>query len=102
MAIEDDAVANMDRVTPTRCPKDRMAMRQQWYDLTFLHWVVPVEQLRPLIPPELEIDTYEGHAYVGLVPFTMREIRPVWAPSLPSALRFSRNQCAHLRPSAWS
>ncbi|HSB60176.1 MAG TPA: DUF2071 domain-containing protein, partial [Vicinamibacteria bacterium] len=29
------------------------------------------------------VDTFEGRAFVGLVPFTMRGVRPVWSPSIP-------------------
>ncbi|GAC1336152.1 MAG: hypothetical protein NVSMB14_03800 [Isosphaeraceae bacterium] len=58
-------------------------MRQRWASLLFLHWEVPIEQLRPLVPRELEIDTFEGRAYVGLVPFTMTGVRPVLLPAIP-------------------
>ena len=63
-------------------------MRQSWHHLLFLHWAVPVEELRPLIPPELTIDTFDGAAYVGLVPFTMTDVRPTWSPSVPGLSDF--------------
>jgi uncharacterized protein YqjF (DUF2071 family) len=66
-------------------------MHNVWQHLTFLHWAVPVEQLRPLIPRELEIDLFEGKAYVGLVPFTMKGVRPVWLPTLPLAAGLYEN-----------
>ena len=80
--------AAIDRIAPTRRPDDRVVMRQNWNDLLFLHWCVPIEQLRPLIPEELEIDTFEGRAYVGLVAFTMTGVRPVWSPSVPPLSNF--------------
>lgn len=49
--------------------------------MLFLHWPVPVEVLRPLVPRSLEIDQYEGVAYVGVVPFAMEGVRPNWWPS---------------------
>lgn len=58
-------------------------MKQIWHDLLFAHWPVPVEQLRSLIPQTLQIDTYEGHAWIGIVPFRMSGIRPRWLPALP-------------------
>jgi uncharacterized protein YqjF (DUF2071 family) len=58
-------------------------MKQRWHDLLFAHWPVPVEQLRPLIPQALQIDTYEGHAWIGIVPFRMSGIRSRWLPALP-------------------
>lgn len=73
----------IDRIAPTLRPSDRVAMRHRWARLLFLHWEVPLAALRPLIPPELEIDTFEGRAYLGLVPFTMTGIRPAWAPAVP-------------------
>jgi uncharacterized protein len=58
-------------------------MRQVWHDLMFMHWPVPVEQLRPLIPPSLHIDTYDGQAWIGVVPFRMSGIRPRFLPAVP-------------------
>lgn len=63
-------------------------MRQQWRDLLFLHWRVEAELLRPLIPSELSIDTFEGKAYVGLVPFTMRNVRPTGLPAFAPLSNF--------------
>lgn len=53
---------------------------QIWRDLLFLHWSISIDQLRQLVPKELEIDTYNGQAYVALVPFRMCEISPSWLP----------------------
>jgi uncharacterized protein YqjF (DUF2071 family) len=75
--------ASIDRIGPTRRPAGRVVQRPGWHELTFLHWRVPVATLRPLVPPALEIDTFEGDAFVGLVPFTMTGVRPWWAPPLP-------------------
>jgi uncharacterized protein YqjF (DUF2071 family) len=49
---------------------------------------VPVSALRALVPAELEIDTFDGEAFVGLVPFTMTGVRPLWAPSVPGISDF--------------
>jgi uncharacterized protein YqjF (DUF2071 family) len=58
-------------------------MYQKWRDLLFLHWPVPAEQLRPLIPSALDLDLFNGTAYVGLVLFTMKGVRPVGLPAVP-------------------
>ncbi len=58
-------------------------MHQNWHHLLFLHWEVPPEELQRLIPPELMIDTFDGKAYIGLVPFTLTGVRPVLTPPLP-------------------
>lgn len=78
----------IDRIAPTRRPAGRTAMFQHWAHLLFLHWAVPVDTLRPLIPPDLDVDTFEGRAYVGLVPFTMTGVRPVWSPAFPALSNF--------------
>ena len=70
----------IDRLTPIRSPRGRVVMYQKWRDLLFLHWPIPVEELRPLVPLDLEIDLYDGIAYVGLVPFLMTGVRPVGLP----------------------
>jgi len=79
---------NIDRISPTQRPKGRPVQYQKWQTLLFLHWRVPVSMLRTLIPQSLEIDTFEGSAFVGLVPFTMRGVRPVWTPSVPGISNF--------------
>jgi uncharacterized protein YqjF (DUF2071 family) len=53
-----------------------------------LHWRFPPEAIRPLLPPGLELDTFDGEAYVGLVPFTMSGVRPVWSPPFPPLSNF--------------
>lgn len=61
----------------------RPAQRQGWRHLLFLHWEVEAELLRAFLPAGLELDTYQGRAFVGLVPFTMTGVRPAWGPALP-------------------
>jgi hypothetical protein len=49
-------------------------MYQRWHDLLFAHWPLPAESVRPLIPPELELDTFDGQAWVGVIPFWMSRV----------------------------
>ncbi|MFO0959030.1 MAG: DUF2071 domain-containing protein [Isosphaeraceae bacterium] len=72
----------IDRLSPCRRPPGPCLMYQKWSWLLFLHWEVPAEALRPRIPEGLEVDTYEGRAFVGLVPFTMSGIRPRGFPAV--------------------
>jgi len=58
-----------------------MAMR--WSRLLFMHWPVSVDQLRPHLPPMLEIDTFDGSAWIAIVPFTMSGVRARFTPALP-------------------
>ncbi len=72
----------MDRIAPSRrdaCSRWSTG-RQPWRAHADQHWEVPVAELRARIPPSLEIDTFEGRAFVGVVPFTMAQVRlgPVW------------------------
>ncbi len=58
-------------------------MAQSWHDLLFAHWPVPASSLRSQIPPQLGIDTFEGNAWLGVVPFRMSGVRLRAAPALP-------------------
>ena len=55
----------------------------RWSRLLFMHWPVPVDELRPHVPPMLEIDTFNGAAWLGVVPFTMSGVRARFTPALP-------------------
>lgn len=58
-------------------------MRMQWRDLLFAHWAVDAAVLRRLIPAGLELDLFEGRAYVGVVPFSMQGVSPRLLPAVP-------------------
>lgn len=55
---------------------DRPVMRQRWERLTFLHWPFEPAGVQRLLPDGLEIETHDGAAWVGLVPFYMRVATP--------------------------
>ncbi|MDP0491755.1 MAG: DUF2071 domain-containing protein [Verrucomicrobiota bacterium JB023] len=64
-------------------PPHALVMRQRWSRLLFLHWEFPKDLLASTLPKGLHLDTYEGRAYLGVVPFFMERVRPVGFPSLP-------------------
>lgn len=64
-------------------PSSPWIMLQKWHDLLFAHWAMPPEQVRPLVPPELELDVRDGQAWVGVIPFWMSGIRARGVPALP-------------------
>jgi uncharacterized protein YqjF (DUF2071 family) len=79
----------MDRADPGRRPEGSPAGLQKWRSLLFVHWEIPVRVLAALLPPRLALDTFEGRAYVGLVPFEMHDVRPSRLfPAVPTARRF--------------
>ena len=67
---------------PWSLPNENWAWRQSWYDLAFIHVRVPLESIRDKIPAELEIDTFDGSAWVGIVPFNMVDVMKRGVPSI--------------------
>lgn len=72
-----------DRVRQCERPAGSPAMYQSWRDLLFAHWRVGPERIQRTLPPGLFVDTFDGAAWVGVVPFFMRNIRPRGLPALP-------------------
>ena len=79
-----------ERLAPGRRPPGWSIGRQRWRQLLFLHWEAPAEALRPLVPAGLDLDTYEGRAYVGVTPFVLRDAIPWLTPSAPVLGRLAR------------
>ncbi len=52
-------------------------MSQTWRRLTFLHWPYDPSLVRSLLPSGLELDTFDGVAYVGLIPFEIHNLRGI-------------------------
>jgi uncharacterized protein YqjF (DUF2071 family) len=73
---------------PFPLPKSAWIMRQEWHDLLFAHWRLSAEMIRPLIPAQLDLDLWEGFAYLGVVPFVIRNLHPRSVPSLPIVSHF--------------
>ncbi len=69
-------------------PPGTPVMHQRWEDLLFLHWPVEPEALRPLIPDALEVDTFDGKAWLGITPFHLEDVRPSMLPAFPGLSSF--------------
>ena len=67
-------------------------MTQIWRDLLFAHWRVPAAALRPLVTQRLELDTFDGHAWVSVTPFYM-SVRPRGMPILPGMSALPELNC---------
>lgn len=63
-------------------------MYQTWEKLLFLHWRIEPTEVEKTLPPGLTVDTFDGSAWLGLVPFFMRGIRPRFLPSVPGISNF--------------
>jgi uncharacterized protein len=77
-----------ERLAARERPEGTPVMYQSWGDLLFMHWEVPAESLRRLLPARLEVDDFEGRAWVGVTPFTLWGVRPVFTPPLPLVSEF--------------
>jgi uncharacterized protein len=64
-------------------PRRPWFMAQTWKHLLFAHWPVPLEQLRPAVPTEIPIDTYEDQAWLGITPFEVIALRLHWTVPVP-------------------
>lgn len=61
----------------------RPVLRQRWDDLASFHWRYPAEVVQALLPSGLTVDTFDGDAWVGLIPFHMRAVRVLPGPVVP-------------------
>jgi uncharacterized protein len=77
----------IDRLSVRERPPGSPIMYQTWGKLLFLHWRLPADVIRPLVPAGLELDLFDGSPWVGVTPFTMWGIRPAGLPALPLVSR---------------
>ena len=68
---------------PWPMPESPWVMTQTWHDLLFAHWPVDAGMLRERVPSGFEIDTFDGQAWVAVVPFHMTNVAPRGVPALP-------------------
>ena len=73
---------------PWKMPTKKWSFYQEWNHTLFLHWKVEVSELKKFVPESLEIDLFEGKAWVSLVAFTMEKIRPKHLPAFPPISTF--------------
>src|SRR5688572_16238940 len=73
---------------PWPLPDEPWLMFQSWRNLLFMHWPVPVNALRPLVPQQLALDTHNGTAWVGITPFHIAGLRAHMLPAIPGLSDF--------------
>jgi uncharacterized protein YqjF (DUF2071 family) len=73
---------------PWSLPAKPWIMKQSWHDLLFAHWPIPIKMIRNMVPSPLDIDLYEGTAWIGVVPFHMSNIRLRGLPTIPFTSKF--------------
>lgn len=61
-------------------PTDAWQFYQEWNDVIFLHYKVEKEALLAFVPKDLNLEIYEGSAWISLVAFTMEKVRPKYLP----------------------
>ncbi|MBX3013516.1 MAG: DUF2071 domain-containing protein [Caldilineaceae bacterium] len=77
------AILKAQEHRPWPLPPGPWVMAQQWLDLLFAHWPIPFEVMRAVVPPQLPLDTWDGMAWIGVVPFRMQGVRPRWVTPMP-------------------
>lgn len=87
MTAAADDVAHVPHSAQTH--PNLWAMRMTWDDLLFMHWAVSSSTIETLLPAGLVVDTFEGRAYIAVVPFMMRDVRARFTPGVPGAVNFA-------------
>ena len=91
---------------PWPLPTAPWVMRMSWHDLCFLHWRVDEPALAPLLPAGLELQTFDGAAWIGVVPFHMTDLSPRGVPRIRRFADFAElnvrtNVTAGGKPGVW-
>jgi uncharacterized protein YqjF (DUF2071 family) len=81
--INANAVLAESGHRPWPLPDAPWIMEQSWQRLLFMHWAVPVDLVRRLVPAQLPLDLHAGGAYVGIAAFEIRGLRFRGLPPIP-------------------
>lgn len=63
-------------------------MEQTWRDLLFAHWSYPIDEIRAVVPDSLPLDTFDGQAWIGVVPFMLEGFKARGLVPLPGMAAF--------------
>ena len=73
---------------PFEMPDGPWIQTQTWDDLLFAHWPISIDVMRRAVPQSLELDTFDGSAWLGVVPFVISELRVRSLPPIPPLAAF--------------
>lgn len=82
------AILNVTAHRPWDMPQRPWVMTQTWHDLLFAHWPMPPRSVERELPAGVELDLFDGDAWIGIVPFRMTNVAPRGVPSLPGISEF--------------
>ncbi|MEX1118901.1 MAG: DUF2071 domain-containing protein [Terrimicrobiaceae bacterium] len=80
---ESEQVGQLSTQTAPHRPGGRPALRMRWEKLLFLHWAWEAKDLQARLPKGLEVEEFEGHAWLGVVPFVMKGVHPIGLFQIP-------------------
>ena len=107
MQLGSDILPIQNRLAERDLPKLPTIMYQRWEELLFLHWAFDPRIIAKVLPPGLRVDTFDGMAWIGIVPFSMRNVRPRFLPPVPGLSNFPELNLRtyvvdkHGRPGVW-
>jgi uncharacterized protein len=73
---------------PWPLPEGQWLMTQTWNDLLFAHYALDPAVVRSLVPEQLTLDLYDRAAWISVVPFWIKNLRPPGLPALPVISQF--------------
>ena len=63
-------------------------MYQKWRNLLFTSWPFAPDSIQRRLPPDVEVDTYDGKAWLSLLPLQMEDLHLRWLPPIPGTSDF--------------
>lgn len=86
--MKPDEILEIHKHRPFELPEGSWVMRQVWHDLLFAHWPIEKELITPHIPKDLQLDLWQGAAWVTISPFYIRPLHIRWLPPPPFVRSF--------------
>lgn len=73
---------------PWPLPQRSWSISMRWEELLFVHWRIDAASIQRLLPAGLQVETFDGSAWLGVVPFRMAATRCRWLPPIPTTHTF--------------